>query len=179
MSVRKYWTFAILGLLVAAAGAFLLIARPDPKLATAAGQGADSKAPAGAEAAIRKANADYAAALVAGNLDAIMAFWSSDADYIDEAGEMTRGNEKIADLFRKALPEFKDTKVNIKVVSLRFLRFHHRNLFRDSLMAIRYSQVLRSESPRKPPIAFNARRNVSWTRSAASSPSPVSLYSRA
>jgi uncharacterized protein (TIGR02246 family) len=122
MSVRKYWTFAVLGLLAAAAGAFLMIARPDPNLATAAGQGADSKAPAGAEEQIRKANADYATALMAGNLDAIMAFWSSDADYIDEAGEMTRGSEKITELFRKALPEFKDTKVNIKVQSLRFLR---------------------------------------------------------
>jgi len=119
---RRYRATAILCALAAIAGTLILIARPEPKLATAAGQGADSKAPAGAEAAIRKANADYAAALMTGNLDAIMAFWSSDADYIDEAGEMTRGNEKIADLFRKALPEFKDTKVNIKVVSLRFLR---------------------------------------------------------
>jgi uncharacterized protein (TIGR02246 family) len=119
---RRYRATAALCVLAALSGAFLLIARPDPKQATAAGQGADSKAPPGAEQQIRKANADYATALMAGNLDAIMAFWSSDADYIDEAGEMTRGSEKITELFRKALPEFKDTKVNVKVVSLRFLR---------------------------------------------------------
>jgi uncharacterized protein (TIGR02246 family) len=110
---RKVAAFACA--LVAIGGILVLIARPE-----AAGQGGDAKT--GAEAEIRKANTDYAAAMMAGDLDAIMAFWAADADYIDEAGTMTRGSDKIAALFRKAMPEFKGAKISVKIHSLRFLR---------------------------------------------------------
>src|SRR5205085_1340146 len=122
MFSRKLWaTFAISAAIVA----FITLEsiRSTPRQAIAAGQGAEPKSgPSGAEAAIRKANTDYAAAMMAGDLDAIMAHWAKDADYVDESGKMTKGSDKIADLFRKVLPDIKGTKVVIKVNSLKFLR---------------------------------------------------------
>ena len=58
-------------------------------------------------------------------------------------------------------------------------RFHHRKRFRDSLIAMRNSHVLNSESPRNPPIARKTRRNVSCVRSFASSAFSVNRYNRA
>jgi uncharacterized protein (TIGR02246 family) len=120
MRNRKYRAAAVLGALVIVGTIVVLAARPSTRMAQA-GQG-DAKAPIGVEAEIRKANADYAAAMMAGDLDAVMAFWSADADYIDEAGTMTRGSDKIAALFRKALPELKGAKIAVKVHSLKFIR---------------------------------------------------------
>jgi hypothetical protein len=48
--------------------------------------------------AIRQASAAYTLALNKGETDGIMAFWSPDADYVDEAGKMTRGRAAIAGL---------------------------------------------------------------------------------
>ena len=79
--------------------------QPAPNQAEAAGQAGEAGYKSPSEAEIRKANADYATALEAGNLDAILAFWAPDADYIDETGKQTQGRDNIAALFRKALPE--------------------------------------------------------------------------
>jgi uncharacterized protein (TIGR02246 family) len=122
MSFHKYRAGGVI-LLVSAAAAVILIGRPAPDRATAAGQaGGEAKNRSTAEADIRKANENYAAALAAGDLDAIMAFWAPDADYIDETGKQTQGSDKIAGLFRKSLPEMKGGKVNIRVHALKFLR---------------------------------------------------------
>jgi uncharacterized protein (TIGR02246 family) len=122
MSLHKYRAGGVV-LLVAAAAAVVLLGRPAPDPAAAAGQaGGEAKGRAGADAEVRKANADYAAALAAGNLDAVMAFWAADADYVDETGKQTQGSDKIAALFRKSLPETKEAKVNIRIHSLKFLR---------------------------------------------------------
>jgi uncharacterized protein (TIGR02246 family) len=100
-----------------------MTARTVPNRADAAGQaGGDDRGRAGAEAEIRKANADYATAVAAGDLDAILAFWAPDADYIDESGKQTQGRDNIAALFRKSLPETKGWKVAVRVQSLKFLR---------------------------------------------------------
>src|SRR5689334_20272640 len=74
------------------------------------------------EAAIRKAIADYVAALNKGDLDVVLAFWAPDADYIDESGKLTRGRDAIAALFRQSLPALKGTTVTGQVHSLKFLR---------------------------------------------------------
>jgi uncharacterized protein (TIGR02246 family) len=122
MSFHKYRAGGLL-LLAVAAAAVVLIARPAPDRAAAAGQaGGDAKTRGPVDAEIRKANADYGTALAAGDLEAVMAFWSPDADYIDEAGKQTQGSDKIAALFRKSLPETKGAKVNIRIHSLKFLR---------------------------------------------------------
>jgi uncharacterized protein (TIGR02246 family) len=120
MSKRKCKAGGIAALLIVAAAAVALVARPMPNRAEAGGQAGDAKTKA--EAEIRKANADYGTAMAAGDLDAVMAFWAPDADYIDEAGTQTQGADKIAALFRKALPEMKGSKINMRVHSLRFLR---------------------------------------------------------
>lgn len=112
-----------LAFFVAATTAVLALSvRSVPNRAEAAGQKGEGSTRAGAEAEIRKANTDYAAALAAGSLDAVMAFWAPDADYIDEAGKQTQGSDKISALFQKSLPEMKGSKVNIRVHSLKFLR---------------------------------------------------------
>jgi uncharacterized protein (TIGR02246 family) len=122
MSFHKYRAGAFL-LLGVAAAVVVLVARPAPDPAAAAGQpGGDAKTRTTADADIRKTNADYATALAAGELDAIMAFWAADADYIDEAGKQTQGADKIAALFRKSLPDTKGAKVSIRIHSLKFLR---------------------------------------------------------
>jgi uncharacterized protein (TIGR02246 family) len=122
MSIHKYRAGGVI-LLAAAATAVVLIGRSAPDRAAAGGQaGGEAKSRTAAEADIRKANENYSAALAAGDLDAIMAFWAPDADYIDESGKQTQGSDKIAGLFRKSLPEMKGSKVNIRVHALKFLR---------------------------------------------------------
>src|SRR5688572_12528886 len=122
MSFHKYRAGALLSLAAAAAVVVGVSVRPTPNRAEAAGQAGDARSKSPAEAEIRKANADYATALTAGEVDAVMAFWAADADYIDETGKQTQGSDKIADLFKKALPETKGWKVAVRVQSLRFLR---------------------------------------------------------
>lgn len=123
MSSRKRRAGGVLVLAALCAIVAAVLWRPAPDRAQAAGQGgAEPKGKTGAEAEIRKANSDYAAALAAGDIDAVMAFWAPDADYIDEAGKDTQGSEKIAALFRKALPDLKGARVVVRVRSLKFLR---------------------------------------------------------
>jgi uncharacterized protein (TIGR02246 family) len=74
------------------------------------------------EAAVRKAFADYVAVLNKGDLDAVLAFWAPDADYIDESGRMTRSRDAIAALLKKSLPGLKGVKVTGRVHALKFLR---------------------------------------------------------
>jgi uncharacterized protein (TIGR02246 family) len=119
LSLRKR-VGGFLVLAAAAAAAVALVTRPSPNRAEAAGQAGEGKSTA--EAEIRKANADYAAAMTAGDADAVMAFWAPDADYVDETGKQTKGADKIAGLFKKALADEKGTKVAVKVQSLKFLR---------------------------------------------------------
>jgi uncharacterized protein (TIGR02246 family) len=59
---------------------------------------------------------------MAGDLNAIMAYWASDADYVDETGAATKGSDKIAELFKKALSELKGAKVVVRIHSLKFVR---------------------------------------------------------
>jgi uncharacterized protein (TIGR02246 family) len=92
--------------------------RPVPNRADAA----DPKSPSSGEAEIRQAEKEYIAALNASNLDAIMAFWAVDADFIDEAGTLTTGKEALTALFKKSLPDRKGSKYAGKTHSLKFLR---------------------------------------------------------
>jgi uncharacterized protein (TIGR02246 family) len=120
MFLRKHRAGLVASLLVATAVVVVGV-RPTPNRAEAAGQ-ASGETKSTADAEIRKANADYATALTAGDVDAIMAFWAPDADYIDEAGQQTKGADKIAGLFKKAAPETKGWKAAVRVTSLKFLR---------------------------------------------------------
>jgi uncharacterized protein (TIGR02246 family) len=77
---------------------------------------------AGEEQAIRKAAAAYVEAMNRGDLDARLALWTADADYIDEAGKVTRGREALAALFKNGQAGLKGTKVTMTIRSLKFLR---------------------------------------------------------
>ncbi|HVK09399.1 MAG TPA: SgcJ/EcaC family oxidoreductase [Gemmataceae bacterium] len=121
MTLRKHRTGALALLAVGAAVAGIAFFRPHAPLALAQ-EGPEAKTQAAAEAAIRKANADYATALSAADPTAIMALWAADADYVDEAGKQTQGRDNIAALFQKALPDMKGVKVAVKVNSLKFHR---------------------------------------------------------
>jgi hypothetical protein len=57
-----------------------------------------------------------------GDLNSLMAHWVHDADYIDEAGKVTRGKEALTGLFKKGLAEHKGSKISGKMHSLKFLR---------------------------------------------------------
>jgi uncharacterized protein (TIGR02246 family) len=111
--------------LAAAALVCVLAARPFGP--AAAGQPSNevagpAKDPPAEEAAVRKAAADYVAAMTAGDPDAILAFWADDADYIAEDGTITRGKTAIADLYKASLPWPKGTKYAGKANSIKFLR---------------------------------------------------------
>jgi uncharacterized protein (TIGR02246 family) len=100
----------------------LFVQRPRP--ADAAGQ-ERSEAPnskAADEKAIRKAGAAYLEAMNKGDLDAVMALWAPDADYIDESGKVTRGKEALTALFKRGMAETKGSKITGKSHSLKFLR---------------------------------------------------------
>jgi uncharacterized protein (TIGR02246 family) len=86
-----------------------------------AGQGAEPKA-TGDEAAIRAAFTAYLTATTNADFKGVLAFWATDADYIDEAGKMTRGKEQIGELFKKSLPQRKGIKISGKLNSIKFLR---------------------------------------------------------
>jgi uncharacterized protein (TIGR02246 family) len=101
----------------------LVVLRPGTPPAQAAGQPAESNNNRAAdEAAIRAQDKAYVAALTSGDLDAVMAFWAPDGDYVDEAGKVTSGKDNIAALFKKALPEMKGGKITSKIHKLKFLK---------------------------------------------------------
>jgi uncharacterized protein (TIGR02246 family) len=115
---------------IAAIGlAVLVVFRPGTPPAEAAGQPAGASDRAADEAAIRAENKAYAAALTSGDVDAVMAFWAKDGDYVDEAGKVTSGKDNIAALFKKALPDMKGSKITGQVQHLKFL--HSNVCFED------------------------------------------------
>jgi uncharacterized protein (TIGR02246 family) len=76
----------------------------------------------GDEQAIRKAATALVAAMNKGDLAALMALWTPDADYIDEDGNATRGKEALTALFKKGLADNKGSKITGKTNSIKFLR---------------------------------------------------------
>ena len=107
-----------LTLAVLAAAVLAVVAAVRPFSSEAVGQPAKA---ANDEAGIKQAAAAYIAALTAGDLDAVMAFWDDEADYIAQDGTVTRGKAAITALF-KASPPVKGAKYEGKAASLKFLR---------------------------------------------------------
>jgi uncharacterized protein (TIGR02246 family) len=71
---------------------------------------------------IRKAAQSYAVAYNKGDVKALMAHWSADAEFIDEAGKTTRGRDALTALFSKTFKESKGTKIRITIKTLRFAK---------------------------------------------------------
>jgi uncharacterized protein (TIGR02246 family) len=118
---RSRSPFVVLALFAAV---FVLIALTNrgPRPAEAAApKPAGKPASSSDDSAVRKATADYVAALNKGNLDEIMAFWAPDAEYCTEEGRATHGRQGITDLFKEVLPQIKGQKVTAQVTSVRTL----------------------------------------------------------
>jgi uncharacterized protein (TIGR02246 family) len=74
------------------------------------------------ETAIRKASAAYYAAYAKGDVDAVLAFWTPDAEFIDDDGKAYRGRKALAPLFKKHLPSFKGYKITCELTSVNFVK---------------------------------------------------------
>jgi uncharacterized protein (TIGR02246 family) len=74
------------------------------------------------EQAIRSAVAAYAAAFNKGDMAGLAAVWAPDAEYIDEAGTVTKGRDQIANLFKQFVTDRKGSKMDLKVTSIRMLK---------------------------------------------------------
>lgn len=74
------------------------------------------------EAAIRKAEDDFSAAYNKGDLDALMALWTEDAEFISEDGRTYRGKEQIRVLMKKSLTTNKGMTQQAKPATMKFVR---------------------------------------------------------
>jgi uncharacterized protein (TIGR02246 family) len=84
---------------------------------------AQTRAPqANDEQAIRTATDAYAAASNQGDLTRFLSFWTDDAEFIDEDGKTTQGRAALTALFKQAMSDNKDVKVEIKTAAIRFLK---------------------------------------------------------
>lgn len=72
--------------------------------------------------AIRAAAAGVVAAYNKADIEALMGFWTPDADYTDEDGTQYKGRDAIAGLFKQAFAAHKGAKMSLVPKSLRFLK---------------------------------------------------------
>jgi uncharacterized protein (TIGR02246 family) len=70
---------------------------------------------------IRKAVVSYTEAFNKGSVDGILAYWTADAEYIDELGQSTKGGDALAALFKKAFSENLGVKIQIQTTAIRFV----------------------------------------------------------
>lgn len=105
-----YRVLGLIGLIVGTAAA----------VALAGGQ--TGAPPANDDQTLRQSAKAYAEALDRGDLAAIQAAWTPDADYIDEAGNTFKGREAIGKLFKQALPSLKANKTVYKLTAIRFIK---------------------------------------------------------
>ncbi len=127
---KQFRTLAALAAVAAVVALGAAVVRPPSPLGAAgpagtaktavAAQGQDDRREG--ERAIRRASAAYLEALNKGDRDALVAFWAPEADYVDDAGKVTRGRDAIAELFKKSLPGLKGTRVTGKITALKFPR---------------------------------------------------------
>lgn len=98
---------------VTASALFRTQDKPEPK---------PSDKTSGAEAAIRKTSEAYAEAFNKGDLDAVMALWTADADYVNDEGKTFRGRNAITAEFKRLLTTFKGYQLGFRITGLRFPR---------------------------------------------------------
>ncbi len=102
----------LLGLAVLAAGLIFTFSQVQDRPATAA--------PKDDEQAIKAATDAYAAAFNKGDVQAALAYWAPDAEYIDEAGKNTKGHEALTALFTAVFKENRGARISIKTGAIRF-----------------------------------------------------------
>ncbi len=74
------------------------------------------------EQAVRQAARGYIEAMNKGDLNGVMAHIEPDADFIDEAGKTTRGQDALRALFKTMLLNLKGSKIGGKIYSVKFLK---------------------------------------------------------
>jgi uncharacterized protein (TIGR02246 family) len=74
------------------------------------------------ETALRKTGAAFSQAFNKGDLDALVGFWTEDAEFIRESGKTYHGREAIRSLLKASLAENKGSKQSIKATSIRFIK---------------------------------------------------------
>jgi uncharacterized protein (TIGR02246 family) len=84
-------------------------------------QAQDSTKSSADREAIVKAATDYIAAFEKGDVDALVAKWAPDAEYIDESGKITQGREAIAAMLRKNSKGVKGYKLDMHTTAFRLI----------------------------------------------------------
>ncbi|MBL8796802.1 MAG: SgcJ/EcaC family oxidoreductase [Planctomycetia bacterium] len=74
------------------------------------------------EQAIRKAVEAYSAAFNKGDVPGVLAYWTVDADFVDEDGKLHKGREALTALFKSAAVDLKGHQLKLHTKSLRFLK---------------------------------------------------------
>src|SRR5262249_1414628 len=74
------------------------------------------------EAAIRKQAQAFSDAYNKGDLDALVALWTQDAEFVREDGKVIRGRAAIRDMLETGIKALKGHKQRIQVGSIRFVR---------------------------------------------------------
>jgi uncharacterized protein (TIGR02246 family) len=102
-------------------------ASPKPALVTTPDKEGDKvpeqKQPTGGDTtSIRKAIDAYTEAFNKGDIDALMALWAPDADYVSDQGKSFRGRAAISAEFKRIFAAVKGYKISFKIDSLRFPR---------------------------------------------------------
>jgi len=80
-----------------------------------------TKANAKDEAALFKNAAAFVAAFHNGDAKAVAAHWSTDGDYVDQAGKHVKGRAAIERVFQRFFEENKGLKLRVNIESLRFV----------------------------------------------------------
>jgi uncharacterized protein (TIGR02246 family) len=71
--------------------------------------------------AIGQAATAYIAAFEKGDIDALVAQWAPDAEYIDESGKITQGRAAIAAMLRQNFKNLKGYKLGLQTTAFRFI----------------------------------------------------------
>lgn len=74
------------------------------------------------EKAIREAAAGFSAAYNKADLDALLAFWSSEGEYVSESGKTYQGKAQLRAILQKALTVNKGQKHTVTIQKIRFLK---------------------------------------------------------
>jgi uncharacterized protein (TIGR02246 family) len=74
------------------------------------------------EAELHKTGEAFSQAFNKGDLNALVGFWTEDAEFIRETGKTYHGHEAIRSLLKASLSENKGSKQSIKATSLRFIK---------------------------------------------------------
>jgi uncharacterized protein (TIGR02246 family) len=107
-------------------GAALVLALREP--ADASGQASENRKGSEPRPArkdmeeIRKAVQTYVAAFNKGDLKALMAHWSADAEFLEESGKTIRGRDALKARFAKTFKDSPGMKIRIAVKTLRFVK---------------------------------------------------------